>query len=79
MPNFIDNDRAAARLKQAGRVLVIGCSGGGKSTLSRKIAARFGHEYQSLDRDVFWLPGWRKREMLQQRRSSSTSSGVSAG
>jgi adenylate kinase family enzyme len=34
-------DEAAERLETANRVLVIGCSGGGKSTLSKALAARF--------------------------------------
>ncbi len=55
-------EEAAERLETANRVLVIGCSGGGKSTLSKALAARFGLEYQSIDRDVRWLPGWRERD-----------------
>ena len=43
------------------RVLVIGCSGSGKSTLARGLAARLGLRHISLDRDVFWLPGWKER------------------
>lgn len=58
---------AAEHLANANRVLVIGCSGGGKSTLSLKIAERFGLEYQSYDRDVRWLPGWRVRDRAEQR------------
>ncbi|MDA7966048.1 hypothetical protein [Ruegeria sp.] len=59
---------AANRLAIADRVLVIGCSGGGKSTLSLKISERFGLEYQSYDRDVRWLPGWRTRDRDEQRK-----------
>ena len=59
---------AGRRLQTARRVLVIGCSGGGKSTLSRKIAAHFGLEYQSIDRDVRWLPGWRERDAAARRK-----------
>lgn len=59
---------AGERLKTARRVLVIGCSGGGKSTLSQKLAAHFGLEYQSIDRDVRWLPGWRERDRDARRR-----------
>jgi len=55
-------EEAAERLRSADRVLVIGCSGGGKSTLSRALAAHFGLEYQSIDRDVRWLAGWRERD-----------------
>lgn len=67
MPNLITISGAAARLAAANRVLVIGCSGGGKSTLSIKIAARFGLEYQSFDRDVRILPGWQVRDRTEQR------------
>lgn len=55
-------DEAAERLRTANRVLVIGCSGGGKSTLSRKLAEHLALEYQSIDRDVRWLPGWKERD-----------------
>jgi adenylate kinase family enzyme len=54
-------------LRTAKRVLVIGCSGGGKSTLSLKISARFDLEYLSYDRDVRWLPGWQVRDREEQR------------
>lgn len=68
MPNAISLREAADRLAAADRVLVVGCSGGGKSTLSVRIADRYGLEYQSLDRDVLWLPGWRLRQRADQRR-----------
>jgi adenylate kinase family enzyme len=63
----VDIDEAARILEKAGRILVIGCSGGGKSTLSQKIAARFGLAYVSIDRDVLWLPGWVQRDKAEQR------------
>ncbi|QQM32337.1 AAA family ATPase [Martelella lutilitoris] len=53
---------AAVLLHTARRIMVIGCSGSGKSTLSRRICARFDLPYVSMDRDVFWLPGWVMRE-----------------
>jgi adenylate kinase family enzyme len=59
---------AASLIRRADRLLVVGCSGGGKSTLSQKIAARFGLEYISIDRDILWLPGWVQRERGEQRR-----------
>lgn len=59
---------AARHVRVCDRILVIGCSGGGKSTLSRKLAAKFGLAYQSLDRDVRWLPGWVERDKPEQRR-----------
>ena len=52
---------AVERLKTAKRVLVIGCSGSGKSTLARQLAARLGLPYVSMDREIFWLPGWQSR------------------
>ena len=42
-------------------MLVIGCSGSGKSTLSRALAARLGLRHVSMDREIFWLPGWQER------------------
>lgn len=62
-----DVARAADHICKARRILVMGCSGGGKSTLSQKIAARFGVEYISIDRDIFWLPGWVERDKVDQR------------
>ena len=52
---------AAERLKAAERVLVIGCSGSGKSTLARQFADRLRLPYVSMDREIFWLPGWQSR------------------
>ncbi|MFS2174817.1 AAA family ATPase [Rhizobium pisi] len=62
-----DLERAAEHIRRARRILVVGCSGGGKSTLSLKIAERFGLSYISLDRDVRWLPGWMQRDRVEQR------------
>lgn len=39
------------------RVLVIGCSGAGKSTFAAKLSARTGLPLISLDAE-FWRPGW---------------------
>lgn len=39
------------------RILVIGCSGGGKSTLARKLGAKLGIPVVSLD-GIWWQPGW---------------------
>ncbi|PKA39680.1 AAA family ATPase [Rhizobium sullae] len=58
---------AAHRLKAADRVLVIGCSGGGKTTLARTIAKRFDLPFVSMDREFFWLPGWVERARPEQR------------
>lgn len=68
MPNSIHIPDAAKRLRAANHVLVIGCSGGGKSTLSLRIAEHFKLEYQSYDRDVRWLPGWQVRDKVEQRK-----------
>jgi adenylate kinase family enzyme len=58
---------AADHLRNARRIMVIGCSGGGKSTLSRKIAKALGLSYHSMDRAVFWLPDWVQRPRAEQR------------
>ena len=58
---YITMEVAAERLKTAERVLVIGCSGSGKSTLARKHADRLGLPCVSMDREIFWLPGWQSR------------------
>lgn len=39
------------------RVLVIGCSGSGKSTFARRLAAVTGLPHISLDA-LYWQPGW---------------------
>lgn len=67
MPRYVAMSEAAAKLARARRILVIGCSGGGKTTFSQNIADTFGLEFQSLDRDVRWLPGWKERDRLEQR------------
>lgn len=59
---------AADRIAKAERIMVIGCSGGGKSTLSQYLASRFGLTYFSIDRDILWLPGWAQRDKQEQRR-----------
>ncbi|HEX8047830.1 AAA family ATPase [Rhizobium sp.] len=58
---------AVIRLKATDRVLVMGCSGGGKTTLSQKICARLDLPYVSMDREFFWLPGWVKRDKAEER------------
>ncbi len=64
---YVDIDQGAALVRMANRILVMGCSGGGKSTLSLKLAARFGLAYISIDRDILWLPGWVERGKEEQR------------
>jgi adenylate kinase family enzyme len=39
------------------RIAVIGCSGGGKSTLARALGARLGLPVTHID-TLFWKPGW---------------------
>lgn len=68
MVSYIDPSQGADLIGTANRVMVIGNSGVGKTTLSLKIAARFDLPYLSLDRDVRWLPGWRVRDRGEQRR-----------
>lgn len=60
-------EEAAEILKSSNRILVVGCSGGGKSTLSMKLCVRFGLEFISMDRDIFWLPNWQARSRSEQR------------
>ena len=67
LQQITDLEQAAEHIRRARRILVVGCSGGGKSTLSLKIAERFGLSYISLDRDVRWLPGWMQRDRVEQR------------
>lgn len=61
MMGSVTLEEAAERLKTAERVLVIGCSGSGKSTLAQKLAAHLSLPYVSMDREIFWLPGWQTR------------------
>lgn len=56
----------AERLRTAQRVLVIGCSGSGKSTLAQKLGDRLGLPHISMDREIFWLPGWQMRPKPEQ-------------
>ena len=44
------------------RVLVMGCSGSGKSTFGRALAGKLGLPFVSLDQ-LFWQPGWREPNM----------------
>lgn len=67
MPRYISSEEAANLLAEAKRILVVGCSGGGKTTLSAGIAVSRALEFQSIDRDVRWLPGWIERERTEQR------------
>lgn len=67
MPQYVSLVEAANLLSKAERVLVIGCSGGGKTTFSEKVAQFRRLEFLSLDRDVRWRPGWGERDRAEQR------------
>jgi len=67
MPRYVSLPEAANLLSMSARVLVIGCSGGGKTTFSAKVAQLRHLEFQSLDRDVRWLPGWIERDRAEHR------------
>ncbi len=45
---------------EAQRVVVVGTSSAGKSTLARALAAQFGHPYVELDA-LHWAPGWTEK------------------
>lgn len=69
MPNYLGDIEDAARLLgQASRVLVVGSSGAGKTTLARHVAQHLEAEYFSIDRDVRWLPNWTQRDPTEQHR-----------
>ncbi|WP_113000488.1 AAA family ATPase [Rhizobium sp. Root1203] len=68
MPRFVtDLAQAAGILKRSNRILVIGCSGGGKTTLSKQIGERLDVRHISMDREFYWLPGWVKRPKGEER------------
>ncbi len=45
-------------LQEATRVLIVGSSGAGKTTLAREIAKRLRLTHISMDKEFFWLPDW---------------------
>ncbi|MEY9163971.1 adenylate kinase family enzyme [Sinorhizobium fredii] len=68
MVNYLaDLAEAASVLSRAKRILVVGCSGGGKTTLARGLSTRFDLPFVSMDREFFWLPGWVSRPRAEQR------------
>ena len=68
MPAYVDNlGEAVSLIRGAGRIMIVGCSGGGKSTLSRRLSGLLGLRHVSMDREFFWLPGWVKRAKAEER------------
>ncbi|MBB4954676.1 adenylate kinase family enzyme [Agrobacterium vitis] len=62
MVKYLKTGPEAANLVSAAqRICVVGCSGSGKSTLSQTLCRLLDLTYISMDRDVFWLPGWKLR------------------
>ena len=43
------------------RIVIIGSTGSGKSTLGRTLAAKFGVPHTEMD-TLHWLPGWIERD-----------------
>jgi adenylate kinase family enzyme len=43
------------------RIAILGCSGGGKSTLARRLGAKLGLPVVHLDA-LYWQPGWTEPE-----------------
>lgn len=43
------------------RISIMGCSGGGKSTLAVKLARKLGLPVVHIDQ-LYWLPGWVERD-----------------
>lgn len=62
LKNRVGIRRGAQIAADTPRILVLGCSGGGKSTLSQQLCGMNGLPFVSMDRDFYWLPGWVKRE-----------------
>lgn len=42
------------------RIVILGCTGSGKTTFGKKLAAKLGCESVDLD-ELHWLPGWQTR------------------
>jgi adenylate kinase family enzyme len=54
-------------VRPAGRILVYGVTGSGKTTLARRIGERTGLPWHSVD-DLTWQPGWAAVPDQEQRR-----------
>lgn len=48
------------------RIVIIGTTGSGKTTLCRKLSAQLGIPAIDLD-DIYWLPGWQERGLDEAR------------
>ena len=48
------------------RVAIVGCSGGGKSTLARAMGDRLGLPVTHLD-NLYWKPGWTQSQLEEFR------------
>jgi len=44
------------------RVVILGCTGSGKTTFGKKLAAKLGCEAVDLD-ELHWLPNWQTRDV----------------
>lgn len=49
------------------RIVIIGVTGSGKTTLGCSLAKKFSIPTIDLD-DIHWLPGWQTRDLAEQRR-----------
>ncbi len=67
MPNFVNVHETASLLHSCDRILVLGCSASGKSTLSGKLSNMIDAPHISMDREVFWKSGWTARNRQEQR------------
>ena len=68
MPHTLQTiEDAAAAISRAHRICVIGCSGGGKTTLARALGERLDLPHISMDKAFFWLSGWKKRDKAGER------------
>ena len=58
------------------RVVILGCSGTGKSTLARRLGAKTGLPVVHLDA-LFWEPGWRESDpaVFRQRVTEALAGG----
>jgi len=56
------------------RIAVVGCSGGGKSTLARAMGERLGLPVTHLD-NLFWKPGWTESRLEEFRPKVEAAAG----